>query len=134
MTSVPNNLPAVMIATIATSSGRRVSSSSSLRMFCTVLKPISGSSSAKAISAVNAASFRARTTFGRAAVSGRAVSGAATAMSHLLHFRPPEQTLRQEDRRDGEDRERRDVLVVDREISRPHGFHQADPDPAQPRP
>src|SRR5947208_9598659 len=100
-----------MIATMASSSGMRNSSSSSLRMFCTVLKPLSGSSSAKAIRAVKTASLSARAVFERAAVCGRAVSGAATAMSHLLHFRPSEQALWQEDQRDGEDRERRDVLV-----------------------
>src|SRR3954454_15614006 len=115
-----------MIATMASSSGMRVSSSSSLRMFCTVLKPIRGSRSAKEISAVNIASLSARAVFERAAVCGRAVSRAATAMSHLLHFRPPEQALRQEDQRDGEDRERSDVLVVDREIGRPHRLDQAD--------
>src|SRR5438128_5149916 len=117
-----------MIATMASSSGMRVSSSSSLRMFCTVLKPISGSSSANAISAVKAASLSARATFERVSDRGRAVSGAATAMSHLLHFRAPEQALRQEDQRDRQNGERRDVLVVDRKISRPHRFDEADQD------
>src|SRR3954454_8143021 len=102
-----------MIATMASSSGMRVSSSSSLRMFWMVLKPISGSSSAKAISAVKTASLSARAVFERAAVWGRAVSGAGPAMSHLLPFRPPEQALWQEDQRDGKNREGRDVLVVD---------------------
>src|SRR5205807_5478204 len=106
ITSEPNSLAAVMTATIASSSGMRVSSSSSLRMFCTVLKPISGNSSAKAINAVNAPPLRARARFGPVVEWGRAVSGAATAISHLLHFRPPEQALRQEDQRDGEDRKR----------------------------
>src|SRR2546421_439187 len=133
ITSEPNSLAAGMTATIASSRGRRVSSSSSLRMFCTVLKPTSGSSSAKEISAVNTASFSARATFGPVAERGRAVSGAATAMSHLLHFRPAEQALRQEDQRDGEDRERGDVLVVDREIRRPHGFDQSDEEAADHR-
>src|SRR3954464_9545244 len=112
MTSEQNSRPAVMIATMASSSGMRVSSSSSLRMFCTVLKPISGSSSAKEISAVKTASLNARAVFERAAVRGRAVSGAAAAMSHFLHFRPPEQALRQEDQRDRQNRECGDILVV----------------------
>ena len=39
--------PPAMIATSAASNGQRVSSTSSLRMFWTVLKPISGSNSAE---------------------------------------------------------------------------------------
>src|SRR6266567_5791483 len=117
-TSEPNSLAAVMTATNASSSGKRVSSSSSLRMFCTVLKPISGRNSAKVISAVRPASLSALPTSTRGAV--------ATLMSYLLDFGPPEQALRQEDQRDGEDREGRDVLVVDREVGRPHGLDQAD--------
>src|SRR4051794_17946106 len=117
-TSEPNSLAAVMIATNESSSGMRVSSSSSLRMFCTVLKPISGRKSAKVISAVRPASFSALPTSTRGAV--------ATLMSYLLDFGPPQQTLRQEDQRDGEDGKGGDVLVVDREVGRPHGFDQAD--------
>src|ERR1700730_5193347 len=117
-TSEPNNLAAVMIATNASSSGKRVSSSSSLRIFCTVLNPISGRNSAKVISAVRPASFSALPTSMRGAV--------ATLMSYLLDFGPSQQTLRQEDQRDREDREGRDVLVIDREVGRPHGLDQAD--------
>src|SRR3977135_4195638 len=115
-----------MIATKVSSSGRRVSSSSSLRMFCTVLKPISGRNSAKVMSAVSAASLSARPTSTRGAVD----ADAGAAISDFLHFRPAEQALRQEDQRDREDREGRDVLVVDREIGRPHGLDQADQDSA----
>src|SRR5882762_5332445 len=117
-TSEPNNLAAVMTATNESRSGMRVSSSSSLRMFCTVLKPIRGRNSAKVISAVSPASFSALPTSTRGAV--------ATLMSYLLDFGSSQQALRQEDQRDGEDRERRDVLVIDREVGRPHGFDQAD--------
>src|SRR6478672_6141464 len=114
-TSAPNSWAAVISATMVSSSGKRVSSSSSLRMFCTVLKPISGRNSTKDMAAVIAALFSAAAMSMRGAAPATA-SGAATLTSHLLDVGPPEQALRQEDQRDGEDREGRDVLVVDREI------------------
>src|SRR5882757_8996563 len=107
----PVSFAAVISATIASRSGKRVSSSSSLRMFCTVRKPISGRNRKKDISAVTAAPLSARATSTRARC-GRAVCCAATLISHLLHFRPPQQPLRQEDQRDDEDRKGGDVLVV----------------------
>src|SRR5205085_11471937 len=107
ITSEWASFAATMIATNVSSSGRRVSSSSSLRMFCTVLKPISGRNSAKAMRAVSKASFSARPTSRRPAVD----ADAGSAISDLLHFRTAEQALRQEDERDREDREGGDVLV-----------------------
>src|SRR5260370_17885153 len=88
-------------------------------MLWTVLKPISGSSSPKAMSAVIAVwrSARARST--------REAGGDAS-ISHLLHIRSPEDPLRQEDHGYGENGEGSDVLVVDREIRRPHRLDQPD--------
>src|SRR5260221_14246438 len=88
-------------------------------MFWTVLKPISGSSSPKAMSAVIAVwrSARARST--------REAGGDAS-ISHLLHIRSPEDALRQEDHGYGENGESSDVLVGDRGKRRPQPLHQAD--------
>src|SRR5438067_7451269 len=99
--------PAATIPTNVANSGQRVSNTSSLRMFCTVLKPISGRNRPKAISPASAASRSARM------ISTRDAGGdASTVISHFLHVRPAENALRQEDHGDREDRERRDVLVV----------------------
>src|SRR5581483_9093735 len=108
-------------ATSVNSMGQRVSSASSLRMFCTVLKPISGSNSAKASRLVKKALFSAG---GSRADSPEA--GATAGISNLLHVRPSEQPLRQEDHGDGENGEDSDILVIDREIGRPESLDQAD--------
>src|SRR5204862_3768600 len=100
-----------MIATMAPSNGQRVSRMSSLWIFWTVLKPISGSSSPQLTMAVSAASRPART------ISRR--WDASTAISDFLHVGSSQQTLRQEDHRDGENRESGDIFVVGREIGRP---------------
>src|SRR5712671_1275814 len=105
------------MATKANSICQRVSSTISLRMFWTVRKPISGSNRKKASTAVSPASMIA---------ARRAARAAGADMSDLLDIRPSEQALRQEDERDGEDRESRDVLVVGREIGRPQRLDQAD--------
>src|SRR5712671_3121079 len=109
------------MATKANSICQRVSRTISLRMFWTVRKPISGSSRKKASTAVSPASMIA---------ARRAARAAGAAMSDFLDIRPAEQALRQEDERDGEDREGGDVLVVDRKIGRPHGLDQPDQDAA----
>src|SRR5579885_930540 len=97
----------------------------SLRIFEIAWKPISGRNSAKAISAVSPASRNAAATgFGAFVTS---------AMSDLLDVRTAEQALRQEDQRNRQHREGRDVLVVEREIGRPHGLDQADQDAADHR-
>src|SRR5215211_8030244 len=101
------------MATTTSSRDKRVSSSSSLRMFCTVWKPMSGRKRPNASSPASAVSFTARAISIR--FSGPDVSAA---MSHLLDFRPPEDALGQEDQRYGQDREGGDVLVVDREVGR----------------
>src|SRR3977135_551793 len=104
------------MATKPNSICHRVSRTISLRMFWTVRKPISGSSRKKASTAVSPASMIA---------ARRAARAAGAAMSDFLDIRPAEQALRQEDERDGEDREGRDVLVVGREIVRTKRLEQA---------
>src|SRR3954462_6083595 len=106
-----------MSATMEKNSPHCVSSISSLRMLCTLVKPTKGRNSAAARSPVTAASFRART---NGAWGSRA--GAADVISDLLDVRPAEDTLRQEDQGADEDAENRDVLVVDGEIGRPHNL------------
>src|ERR1700692_1747560 len=88
---------------------QRVSSTISLRLFWTGRKPISGSSRENARTAVSPAPLTA---------ARRAARAAGAAMSDFLDIRPAEQALRQEDERDGDDREGRCVLVVGRERGR----------------
>src|SRR3981189_3957865 len=104
------------MATQANSICQRGRGRFSLRMFWTVRNPISGSSRKKASTAVSPASMIA---------ARRAVRAAGAAMSDFLDIRPAEQALRQEDERDGEDRESGHVLVVGREIGRPQRLDQA---------
>src|SRR5664279_3218449 len=101
--------------TMAKNNGQRVVRISSLRMSTTVLKPISGRNKPKARSAVMPASVKARLSLLRSIVA-RAV------ISYLFDVGPAEQALRQENQRDREHGEGRDVLVVDGKIGRPHGF------------
>src|SRR5262249_41519725 len=86
-------------------------------MFWTVLKPISGSSSPKAMSAVIAVwrSARARST---------REAGDNASISHLLHVRSAEDALRQEDHGEGEKEKGSDILVADEKIRRPQGADQ----------
>src|SRR5258708_31213086 len=94
---------------------------SSLRMFWTVLKPISGSNSPNAMRPVIAAWRSARTTSTR-----EAGCVASCAISHLLHVRSAEDALRQEDHGDGGDGEGGDILVIGGEIRPPHGLAATD--------
>src|SRR5262249_8082561 len=118
--------PPAMIATSAASNGQRVSRTSSLRMFWTVLKPISGSSRPNAMRPVIAAWRSARATATR-----EADGGSSGAISHLVHVRSAEDALRQEDHGDGEDGEGGDILIVGGEIGRPHGLDQTDQQAAE---
>src|SRR5262245_62011198 len=110
-----------MIATMAASNGQRVSSTSSLWMFWTVLKPISGRKRPKAMRPASAPSRSARATSIRVADEG-----ASAAISDLLHVRAAEDALRQENHRDGKDGEGGDVLVVGGDIGRPHGLDRSE--------
>src|SRR5262249_3033918 len=118
-------MPATTATSVA-SSGQRVSRTSSLWMFWTVLKPISGRNRPNAISAVIAVSRRMRTMSTCAAGND-----ACGAISHLLHVGPAEDALRQEDHGDGENGEGGDVLVVDREVRRPQRLDETDEQTAE---
>src|SRR4051795_7647946 len=91
------------------------------------------------IRAQNAASFRAlaRSSVRRATRACEAdrvgVAAASTAASDLLDLWPAENAGGHEHEGDGEDRKRRDVLVLDREIGRPHGLDEPDDEPAENR-
>src|SRR6478735_1786011 len=95
----------------------------------------------RATRAAKPASFKAATMSKPAAAAavafaaGAAVrAGALIVLSlDLLDFRPPEDAGRHEDQHDGENREGRDVLVLDREVSRPEDLDQADDEPAEHR-
>src|ERR1700694_4300269 len=106
--------PPAMIATMTASSGQRVSRTSSLWIFRTVLKPMSGSNRPQAMRAAIAASRHARIKPRR--------SDASSAISHFLHVRSPEQTLRQEDHGNRENGKGGDILIVSGEVGRPQGF------------
>src|SRR4051812_34716814 len=110
-------------ATRAKSSGQRVSSTSSLRMFWTVLKPMSGNSSPKVRSAVTAV-------WRKAPAISVAAEGSSD-ISHLLDIGPAEDALRHENHHNGEDRERGHVLVVVGDKCRPQRFDETDQEPAQ---
>src|SRR5947209_20525607 len=90
----------------------------------------------KVIAVQSAASFTARTRSPepRAATAGAlrvAVCEAVVAISNLLDLGPAENARRHEDEHDGEDRERRHVLVFDREVGRPEGLDEPDDEPAE---
>src|SRR3974377_1336580 len=103
--------PPAMIAMKTANSGQRVSRMSSLWMFRTVLKPISGRNSPQEMRAATAASRHARARSRRPDASG--------VISHFLHVGSAQQTLRQEDHGDRKDGEGRDILIVGREKVRP---------------
>src|SRR5229473_2382925 len=96
--------PPAMIATRIASSGQRVSRMSSLWIFWTVLKPMSGRNRPKAMRAATAASRHARIKSRR--------SDASSAISHFLHVWSAQQTLRQEDHGNRENGKGGDILIV----------------------
>src|SRR5262245_33883521 len=101
MKSCRNRKPATM-ATRTRSKGQRVSSTSSLRMFWTVSKPISGTSSAKVRRAVMPVWRKA---------PARSGLDEETGISHLFDVGPAEDALRQEDHHDDENRKGGHVLI-----------------------
>src|SRR5438445_738559 len=128
ITSACSRRPPATSATSVASSGQGVSSTSSLRMFWTVTKPISGRNSPNAMRPAKAASRSARATAG-----AEAECCASAAMSHLLHVGPAKNALRQEDHGDGKNRKGGDVLVVARNVFGPERLDHADQKPAQHR-
>src|SRR6516162_10465294 len=101
--------PPAMIAMKAANRGQRVSRMSSLWMFRTVLKPISGRNSPQEMRAAMVASRHAR------ARSRRDASGV---ISHFLDVGSAQQTLRQKDHGDRKNGKGGDILIVGREIGR----------------
>src|SRR5260221_1157355 len=98
----------------------------SLAMFCSVLRPISGKNRPAATSATTAIC-------GSRLESERAPGGGWFAISDLLHFRPAQNALGQEDQGDRQDGEGGDILVGEREITREEGLDETDKEAAQHR-
>src|SRR4051812_14116496 len=90
----------------------------------------------KVIAVQSAASFTARTRSAepRAVTAGAlrgAVWEALVAISNLLDLGAPENAGGHEDEHDGKDRERRHVLVFDREVGRPERLDEPDDQAAE---
>src|SRR5690349_7009912 len=112
---------AAMLPTNANNSGQRVVRISVLRMSVTVSKPTSGRNTPSATNAVS--------TVPRSASPKRvpkAPDTCAAPISDLFDIRPPQQALGQKDQSDRQHRKRGDIFVVDREVSRPQCFDEAD--------
>src|SRR6516165_9575111 len=122
--------PTKAIATNTPTTPNRVVNTSAPVGPWSVLMPTMSANSPHATTAAMTASFSAaaRAVCLKGSLSRRTRS---PFLLHLLDFRPAENPGRQEDEYDDEDGESRDVLVLDREIGRPHGFDQADADAAE---
>src|SRR5215468_10799366 len=121
-TSTEMKRMAAMLPTNANNSGQRVVTTSASRILVVVLKPTSGRNTPSAISAVSPVS--------RSAPAKRvrilAPPGCMPPMSDLLDVGPAQQPLGQENQGDCQYGESGDILVVDREVSRPQRFNQSD--------
>src|SRR5437868_6575164 len=95
--------------------------------------PIISENSTSATSALIKAFLRINVMPERRALAGWGMTVATSPPSNFFDFRPAQQSGRKEDQHDDQDRERRDVLVLDREIRRPQGFDQADQEAAEHR-
>src|SRR6266702_3959666 len=104
ITSEYTNRPPAMSPTSTKKSPQRVSRTSSLRMFWTVLKPINGNRRPNARRPVKRASR----------------------ISDLFDIGPAEDALWQEDHGDGENREGGDVLIGAGDVFGPQRFDHAD--------
>src|SRR5882724_6475269 len=94
--------------------------------------PIISENSTNATSALITAFFRMKAGPEVRAADEWAGWGVLTPRSlHFFHFRPAEQAGRKENQDHDQDRERRDVLVLDREVGRPHRLDQPDREPAE---
>src|SRR6266567_4994500 len=120
ITSEYTNRPPAMSPTSTKKSPQRVSRTSSLRMFWTVLKPINGNRRPNARRPVKRASRSARP------ISGPANFCAASGISDLFDIGPAEDALWQEDHGDGENREGGDVLIGAGDVFGPQRFDHAD--------
>src|SRR6516162_11667037 len=111
-----------MLPTKPNKSGQRVLRIRTLLISVLVSKPTSGRNTPSATSAVSAVSRSASPK--RVRILGPAACAAP--ISDLLDIRPAQQPLRQENQSDRQHGESGDILVVDREISRPQRFNQPD--------
>src|SRR6516225_10628719 len=113
---------AATLPTKANNSSQRVVRIRTLLISVMVSKPTSGKNTPNATSAVSAVSRSASPKRVRIV----APATCAAPISDLLDIRPAQQPLRQENQRDCQHGESGDILVVDREISRPQRFNQPD--------
>src|ERR1700761_8976560 len=95
--------------------------------------PIISENSTSATKAEISAFFRMKGIAGSRAAGCESGADIVTPESDFFDFRPAEQAGRKEDQHHDQDREGGDVLVLDREISRPERLDQADQEPAQHR-
>src|SRR5262249_57431582 len=113
---------AAMLPTSANNSGQRVVRIRTLLISVMVSKPSSGRNTPSATSAVSPVS--------RSASAKRvrifAPPSCMPPISDLLDVGPAQQPLRQENQSDCQYGESGDILVVDREVSRPQRFNQSD--------
>src|ERR1700740_420759 len=117
---------AAMLPTKANSNGQRVARIRTFVISVTVSKPTSGRNTPSAISAVSPVSRSASPK----RVRMFAPANCMPPISDLLDVRPALHPLRQENQSDCQHRESGDIFVVDRKISRPQRFDQADEKPA----
>src|SRR5215470_16694242 len=117
---------AAMLPTNANSNGQRVARIRTLLISVTVSKPTSGRNTPSATSAVSPVSRSAPPKRVRIFAPANCMSP----ISDLLDVRPAQQPLWQENQSDCQHGEGGNVLVVDREISRPQRFDQANEKPA----
>src|ERR1700674_1363649 len=115
--------PAKTMATAAASRPGRGSSTSAPVGPVSVRKPRMSENRPKATRAARPASLSAPL---KSYAARDVVAGSGIGWSHLLHLRPAEDAGRKEDQDHDQDRERRDVLVLDGKIRRPQGLDQAD--------
>src|SRR5215218_10228482 len=126
-------LPPNTVATMAASSPNRVSNTNSPCGPASVRTPIISENSTSATSALIRAFLKMKAAPGAREVSLEAVVAFTRGPSDFFDFGQAEQAGRKEDQHYDQDRERRDVLVLDREIGRPERLDQSDCKPAQHR-
>src|SRR5215218_2492214 len=119
-------LPPNTVATMAASSPNRVSNTNSPCGPASVRTPIISENSTSATSALIRAFLKMKAAPGAREISLEAVVAFTRGPSDFFDFGPAEQAGRKEDQHHDQDRERRNILVLDREISRPQGFDQTD--------
>src|SRR3981081_314313 len=95
--------------------------------------PIISENSTSATSALIKAFLRMNAMPGARLLAGWGMTVATSPPSNFFDFRPAPHAGRTADQHDNQERECRDVLVLDREICRPQGLDQADQKAAEHR-